>query len=85
MVITLMAYFGYYAIFGQRGWTNLSKIEHQVTIAESQLAQLSDQRQSLEHRVAHLRPDRLDPDLLEERVRSVLNFSSPQDIVIYFH
>jgi cell division protein FtsB len=80
-----MAYFGYYAMFGQRGWTNLSKIEQQVKILEVQLAELSDQRQSLEHRVKRLRPDSLDRDLLEERVRATLNLSSPHDTVIYFH
>jgi len=37
----------------------------------------------LERRVAQLTSSSLDPDLLDERARAMLNFSDPNDVVIF--
>jgi cell division protein FtsB len=36
----------------------------------------------LDLRVSNLRPEHVDPDLLDERIRATLNLVSPDDIVI---
>jgi cell division protein FtsB len=36
----------------------------------------------LERRASLLRPDHLDPDMLEERARTILNFARPDEIVV---
>jgi cell division protein FtsB len=40
------------------------------------------ERQTIEHRVSQLRPQSLDPDLLDERAREVLGFAHPNERVI---
>jgi cell division protein FtsB len=75
----ICAYFVYHAVQGDRGliaWLQLSR-----ELAESQavLADLSAERAALEHRVSLLRPESLDPDMLEEQARIMLNFGRPDD------
>ena len=41
------------------------------------------EERKLAHRVALMRSDGLDPDLLDERVRDVLNLAHPDDLVIF--
>ena len=53
-----------------------------VERAEGVLAAVREQRERLEHRVQLMEPDSLDPDLLEERARLMLNYGYPNDIVI---
>ena len=43
---------------------------------------MADQRAELEHRVSLLRPDSLDPDLLEEQARRLLNFGFANEAII---
>ena len=40
------------------------------------------ERAALEHRVSHMRPDHVDPDLLDSQVRSTLDLTGPDEIVI---
>jgi cell division protein FtsB len=50
--------------------------------AEARYAEVHAERLDLERRVALLRPDNLDPDMLEERARTMLDFVHPDEIVI---
>ena len=43
---------------------------------------LERQRLALAHRVGLLRPDSLDPDMLEERARMLLNYGHRDDRII---
>ncbi len=77
-----IVYFGYHAVEGDRGllaWMAKSNVADQ---AHSHVATLKAERAELEHRVARLRPESLDLDLLDERARAVLNLSAPDEIVI---
>lgn len=40
------------------------------------------ERQELERRVALLRPESLDPDMIDERARASLNVVQPQELAI---
>jgi cell division protein FtsB len=40
---------------------------------------------SLERRVALLRADRIDPDMLEERARVLIGYVDPRDLVLLLH
>ena len=78
----VVAYLGYHVVQGDRGliaWLRLTKEVEQVT-ASLDLA--SAERARTEHNVALLRPDGLDPDLLDERARVVLGLGHPRDLVI---
>ena len=78
----LTAYFAYHAVEGDRGLNAWWALKQKIALSDAALATLHGQRAELEERVAHLRPDSLDPDMLEERARVLLNFGRPDEIVI---
>ena len=43
---------------------------------------MSEKRTELQHRVAHMRADQVDPDLLESQIRKTLDVLRPDEIVI---
>lgn len=81
--ICAVAYFAYHAVQGDRGliaWVNLKQ---RVAAARADLDDLTAQREVLEHRVSLLHPESLDPDLLDERARLMLNYGHATDVVIF--
>jgi len=78
----LLAYFSYHMVQGQQGVLSLLQLKSKVETAEVLHASLRLERLELESRVALLRPDNLDPDMIEERARVMLNFAHPNEIVI---
>ncbi len=78
----IVGYFLYHTIQGDRGWVAMLRLQQQVNVAQDNLSQLQKQRQELEHRVQLMRPASLDPDLLDEESRAMLNYSKPGDIVV---
>ncbi len=76
------AYFGYHAVQGDRGLVAWWKLRYELEKAESELSDVSAQRDALEHRVSLLRPESLDPDMLEERARMMLGFVNPDDRIV---
>jgi cell division protein FtsB len=78
----IVGYFAYHAIHGSRGLIALSRVQGQIQQAEGTLGETRGERERMEHRALLLRPDNLDPDMLDERARAMLNFSSPDEIVI---
>ena len=78
----LVAYFLYHTVQGERGWFTMVRLQKEVATAQDTLSHLQKDRQSLEHRVKLLRPGSLDPDLLDEKSREMLDYSKSGDIVI---
>jgi cell division protein FtsB len=76
----MAAYFGMFALYGERGYAQLLDIRGELTERHAQLAQLIDQRQRLEHRIQLLRAG--DPDLVEELARSELMNAGPGQIAV---
>ena len=77
-----VAYFLYHAVQGDRGIIAWIVLNQQIREAEATLGKVAAERMVLERRVELLRPDSLDPDLLEERARTVLNFARPNELII---
>lgn len=80
--VAALVYFSYHAIQGDRGliaWWHMNK---EVQKAEQILAVLKTEEDALDRRVSLLRPDNLDPDMLEERARQMLNLGDSDDIII---
>ena len=77
-----VVYFAYHTIEGDRGVLAYMRLKAQLDEAELQLAKVTTDRQELEHRVLLLRPDHLDPDMLEERARVMLNMGRDGERVI---
>ncbi|CAA7623123.1 septum formation initiator family protein [Magnetospirillum sp. UT-4] len=78
-----MAYFAYHTVEGDRGVLAWVRLKNEILEAEMHLAKVSTERQMLEHRVLLLRPDHLDPDMLEERARAMLNMGREDEVVIF--
>lgn len=80
--ICAMGYFAYHGINGDRGLVALWQVSKQVESARADLDVARARRQALEARVRLLRPESLDPDMLEERARIVLNYGRADELVI---
>ncbi len=83
LAVFAVVYFAYHLVHGERGLLAWWELNKQVSEAKLELSQVSEQRQSLEKRVRHLNPGTLDPDLLEERARLMLNYGRETDMVIF--
>jgi cell division protein FtsB len=70
--LTVSGYFGYSAVFGERGLLAWNSTEAELAIASRDLAGAQAARKALEHRIALLDEKALDPDLLEEVARGML-------------
>lgn len=81
--IGAVAYFAYHTVEGDRGVLAWVRMKNEILEAELQLAKVATDRQSLEHRVLLLRPDHLDPDMLEERARVMLNMGREDEVVVF--
>ena len=82
LAIAGTVYFAGHAVYGDYGLDAKMRLERETETARRELLLVREERQRLEQNVALMRPESLDPDLLEERVRSTLQFVSPSDVVV---
>ena len=82
VTLGLAAYFGYYLVYGNHGVLNLARVQQQIELKQAQLDRVRSQREALEHRVSLLRPESVDPDMLEEQARSRLGLTERDEVVI---
>jgi cell division protein FtsB len=82
VMVSILAYFAYHAVEGNHGLLARSHLENELGGLQQKAATLHEQRLRLERRVALLRPDNLDPDLLAEEARRVLGYAHPDEVII---
>jgi cell division protein FtsB len=82
VVMALVLYFGYFAIYGNHGLVNWIRLNHEIELKQTDLDRIKAERLALEHRVRMLRPESVDPELLEEQARARLGLSEPDEVVI---
>ncbi len=80
--IALTGYFAYHLVEGERGFKAWLRLNGEIRTATANLEAVRTQRATLEIKVSNLRPEHVDPDLLDERIRATLNLVSPDDIVL---
>ncbi len=78
----IVAYFAYYTVEGERGLIVLTRLQAEAGRAETTYAAVKAEREALEVKVMSLRPDSLDIDRLDERTRTLLNDSRPDELII---
>ena len=78
----IFAYFSFHLVQGDRGYFALQGVKERQVVAERHLAKAQSERIVLEHRVRLLRSSSLDPDMLDERVRAVLNYADQDELII---
>lgn len=83
MCLCIMAYFAWHAIHGDKGYLKLVELREERTTLDMKVRSARNIRADLERDVALLRPESLDPDLLDERARAALGFAHPDELTIF--
>ena len=81
--IVVLGYFAYHAVYGRHGFISWLDIQNRIDTLEHQLSEVETKREQLDRQVALLRPESLDPDLLDERARAALGLAGPNEVVIF--
>jgi len=80
--VLIVAYFAFHVVQGDRGLLAYVSLTKQIAQAETSETAIEAERELWENRVSLLRPDQLDPDMLEERARIMLNFGRYDELTI---
>jgi len=80
--LTLMAFFGGYAILGSNGLLAYGDYQRQLALREQEYARLDRRRAVLRNRVGLLNPDHANPDMVDEMVRKQLNVAHPDEVIV---
>jgi cell division protein FtsB len=78
----VIGYFGVNAYSGSRGLKAKQDLDHQIAQLDGELDALKAERLVWERRVSLLATASLDPDLLDERARALLNYADPRDLML---
>jgi len=79
---SLLGFFAWHGFNGKRSFANQKTILVKVSKLEEKRDVAKARREALETRVALLRPESIDPDMLEEMARKMLGFTKSNEIVI---
>ncbi|MEI8145636.1 MAG: septum formation initiator family protein [Alphaproteobacteria bacterium] len=77
-----IGYFGFHAYHGDHGIQANQRFQAEARALKVELAALKRERSEVERRVVLLRASGLDPDMLDQRARELLNFAGPHDLVL---
>ena len=78
----VIGYFGVNAYTGNRGLRAKQDLDQQIAQLTGELAALKSERARWERRVALLKPESLDPDMLDERARALLDYIDPRELTL---
>lgn len=78
----LVSYFAFYTFFGERSLLKLMQLEKQTQAAKAELDSVRAEKEAVQAKVNRMRPSSIDPDLLDQQARHVLNYTAPDEIVI---
>lgn len=82
VLAVVFTYFAFHMVQGERGILASLYLTDEIRQAEATLAGTHAIRGTLEHRVALLGSQHLDPDMLDERARTMLHVGAPGDIIV---
>jgi cell division protein FtsB len=77
-----IGYFGVNAYTGKNGINARQGLDQQIADLAGEVERVKAERVRWERRVALLKADRIDPDMLDERARQLLNYLDPRDVTI---
>lgn len=80
--LAVVAYFGFHVLQGERGLIAWWHLRQELALATAEAQIVAAERAAMEHRVSLLRPESLDPDMLEERARLMANMGRPEERVV---
>ena len=79
---TLIAFFGFHSLTGERGLLMRDNLDREITSAQEHLYLLKKKNTQLQARISLLSGDVIDKDILEEMVRSELGLFAINEILI---
>lgn len=85
MAAAMIGYFWVNAYTGRYGLNARQELDQEIVTLTAELARLKQERADSEKRIALLRSDRVDPDMLDERARYELDYVNPHDLVRMNH
>jgi cell division protein FtsB len=80
---TVFGYFGYHLVNGDRGLLAMVHLQSENQVALQNLAEAETTRKIWELRVSELRNQSLDPDMIDERARILLNYGRKDDLIVF--
>ncbi len=78
----MLVYFGWYAFHGARGYPYRDKLVAQLADVSGAADVLTGKRKTIEDRVRLMRPESIDPDLLDELARRALYIGKTNEIIV---
>ena len=78
----LLGYFAWHANRGPRGYAYHDGLVVKEASLMDQFDSIEQQRVRLEHKVGLLRPESIDPDMLDEMARAELEVASPHELIV---
>jgi cell division protein FtsB len=82
LAAAMIGYFGINAYKGDHGLRAREQMDKQITTLTGELAQATAERDMLQRRIKLLSSDSVDPDMLGERVRDLLDYADPHDLIL---
>ncbi|HLS69909.1 MAG TPA: septum formation initiator family protein [Kiloniellales bacterium] len=83
LAAAVVVYFAFHAVQGDRGLLAHKRLSEELRETQVLAEEVAAERARWEHQVSLLRPEGIDPDLLEERARLLLNYLRDDEVVIY--
>ena len=78
----VIGYFGINAYSGNRGLRAKQDLDQQIAELSAELDALKVERAMWERHVSLLKPESIDPDMLDERARVLLNYADPRELTL---
>ena len=78
----VIGYFGVNAYTGNHGLRAQQDLDQQFEVLNDELSRLKQERGEWQRRVNLLQSNSIDPDMLDERSRAMLNYLDPRDLTL---
>ncbi len=80
--VCLLGYIAFHAVQGERGLLAWWRIQEDIKVSRTDLATAEQKRAALAARVALMRPESLNIDMVDEQVRRVLGLAHPDERLV---
>ena len=82
VAVSLLGYFGWHGFYGPRSFEHRDALAARAVEKEARLAAVREQREALQRQVSLMRPQSIDPDMLDELAREMLDYAKPSELII---